>query len=69
MKFLMHDKRTNAFLRRWSNDRKLLTVDHYFDYAGTHMEKSHQGLLQSLRSQILQAQEDLTTVLCGDGFF
>ena len=69
MKFLIVDKRTHAFLRRWSNDRKLLTVDHYFYYAGTHMDKSHQGLLQSLLSQILQAQEDLTTVLCGDGIF
>lgn len=66
MKFLVHDERTTWCLKKWAKHHSLITADHYFWYAGTYMEKCHLGLLQSLLLQVLQADEDMASLLCND---
>jgi hypothetical protein len=65
MKYLANDKRTRDSLRVWSKTRSLIFVHHYFWYAGTKLQKSHLGLLQSILHQILSAARnaDLANVL------
>ncbi|KAI3326110.1 hypothetical protein HD806DRAFT_520793 [Xylariaceae sp. AK1471] len=66
MKFITADDRTRRTLVGWAGDLKLITAGHYFWNAGTKMQKSHQGLLQTLLYQIIMAEHSLCDALCPD---
>ncbi|KAI0518135.1 hypothetical protein F5B22DRAFT_644897 [Xylaria bambusicola] len=66
MKYVTTDKQTYSALGTWTGGRRLITASHYFWNAGTEMQKSHKGLLQTLLYQILEADPSLCDVLCAD---
>ena len=55
MKFLGSHRKTVQALKKWSGSKNLIVAEHYFYYAGSLMQRSHQGLLQSLLAQVLRA--------------
>lgn len=66
MKFLSDHERTPETLRRWAGAKKLVTASFYFWNAGTPMEKSQEGLLQSLLFQILKQCPELIPIVTPD---
>ncbi|KAI0454426.1 hypothetical protein F5B21DRAFT_475338 [Xylaria acuta] len=54
MKFLADHSRTRELLVRWADSKELVVAAHYFWSAGTTMQKSQQGLLQSLLFDIFR---------------
>lgn len=64
MKFL--DKHPTAYelLRKWSSPHDLMTASFYFWNPGTIMQKSLQGLLQSLLLKILTHCPNLIPIVC-----
>lgn len=63
MKFLADHETTQTMLEEWAKPFKLLTARHYFWAAGTHMQKSHEGLLKTLYD-ILCACPSLLPAAC-----
>lgn len=45
---------------------ELLVASHYFWYAGTEMQKSHRGLLQTLLLHVLRTSLDVQDAICPD---
>ncbi|KAF2014296.1 hypothetical protein BU24DRAFT_451385 [Aaosphaeria arxii CBS 175.79] len=66
MKFLQSHAETTRLLEIWAGPSRLVRANFYFWNAGTSMQKSLQGLLQSLLSAILKDSPDLIKVLCKD---
>jgi hypothetical protein len=64
MKFVAADENTHRSLQDWAGGCRLIIASHYFWNAGTDMQKSHQGLLQTLLYQIIEADLTLCDVLC-----
>ena len=64
MKHLYNSKRTHAALREWAYQKQLVTASFFFWNAGTDMQKSQQGLLQTLLYNILRQAPSLTRVAC-----
>ena len=66
MKFLSEHRKTKKILRAWAGEhrRLLLILDFYFWYARSRMEKSVQGLLQSMLDQMLSAYPEMVRVVC-----
>jgi len=64
MRFLSQDERTRMALETWSADSLLIIADHYFWYTGEFMQRSHQGLLQSLLYRILAEEPSLAPFVC-----
>jgi hypothetical protein len=64
MKWLYSDARTLAALQNWASEDELITASFYFWNAGTDMEKSQQGLLQSLLYELLSKFPELIPTLC-----
>ena len=54
MKFLCSHKKTSTTLRTWAAGKQLLSASYFFWNAGTGMQKSQQGLLQTLLFNILK---------------
>jgi hypothetical protein len=55
MKFLQHNQDTAQLLSAWEpNIAKLRIARHYFWHTGSLMQKTHEGLLRSLLSQLLR---------------
>ena len=48
MKYLHSHEDTFTALRSWAGEKEMVTVRHFFWYAGTDMQKSELGLLQTL---------------------
>jgi hypothetical protein len=65
MKFLFESPKTQDMLDAWAGDSKLVISRHFFWNAGTSMQKSYRGLLQSLCYDIFQACPELLPHLCG----
>ena len=64
MKFLSHHKSSKSALQRWASEKELIMVAQYFWHAGTELQKSQEGLLQSLIYGILsQCPEIMPQVL------
>ena len=64
MKFLCHHKSSTSALKRWANEKELITAAHYFWHAGTELQKSQEGLLQSLLYGVLsQCPEIMPQIL------
>ncbi|UKZ56123.1 hypothetical protein TrVGV298_009951 [Trichoderma virens] len=55
MKFLYNDKRTKQMLRHWySKGKQHVEANFFFHYRGNLIQKSFEGLLRSILSQILE---------------
>jgi hypothetical protein len=64
MKWLYNEPRTLAELQKWARGAELVTASFYFWNSGTDMQKSQQGLLQSLLFELLGKCAQLIPVLC-----
>lgn len=53
MKYLISHPDTDGNLQSWANGARLVTASYFFWNAGTDMEKSQEGLLQSLLHEVL----------------
>lgn len=54
MKFLHNDKRTSQLLRGWYSKAEHVEANFFFHYRGSLIQKSFEGLLRSILSQILE---------------
>ncbi|KAJ0108485.1 hypothetical protein J7T55_002089 [Diaporthe amygdali] len=65
MKYLYQDSRTEELLRAggWQSRARLMTASFFFHHRGNNMQKSFEGLLRSLVSQILEQEKTLLPLL------
>lgn len=65
MKYLYQDPRTKELLRAsgWQSRARLTTASFFFHHRGNNMQKSFEGLLRSLISQILEQEKILFRLL------
>ncbi|KAH6981722.1 hypothetical protein BKA56DRAFT_353183 [Ilyonectria sp. MPI-CAGE-AT-0026] len=63
MKFVHRDPRTSELLHRWKSRARRVTASFFFHYRGSTVQKSFEGLLRSIISQILEAQPELLTIV------
>lgn len=63
MKFLACDQRTRDALVKWSDPKPVAIGTHYFWCAGSPMERSQQGLVKALLSEVLRQYPDLVELL------
>ena len=65
MKFLSHHNSARSALQQWADEKELITASFYFWHAGTELQKSQEGLLQSLLHSVLsQCPDIMSQVLC-----
>ncbi|KAI0379420.1 hypothetical protein F5Y04DRAFT_290297 [Hypomontagnella monticulosa] len=64
MKFLADHPKTRDALEDWADSKHLVIAAHYFWNAGTRMQKSQQGLLQSLLFDIFVGHPASIHVVC-----
>lgn len=64
MKFIADHPKTLAALTRWASPKRPVLASHYFWSAGTPMQKSNQGLLQTLLYDIFRQLPDLMERVC-----
>lgn len=63
MKYVYIEKRTEQLLQVWSGQHELIMASHFFWAAGTPMQRSLAGLLQSLLSDLLRKSPKLAEVV------
>lgn len=64
MEFLSHHRSSTSALQQWADEKELITAAFYFWHAGTELQKSQEGLLQSLLYGVLsQCPEIMPQVL------
>ena len=66
MKFVVDDPRTREALRVWSHPMPTVIASHFFWSAGTPMQKSLQGLLQTLLYDLFRQSPDLIELSCSE---
>ena len=64
MKYLYNHDNTLTALCTWADKKQLVTAGHFFWYAGTDMQKSQQGLLQTLLYNVLRQNPALVPLVC-----
>ncbi|KAM0794000.1 hypothetical protein BDR22DRAFT_49856 [Usnea florida] len=64
MKFLVNDERTQQALKTWAGGKRLIVASYFFWNAGTDMQKSQLGLLQTLLYTVLQQCPALVSQIC-----
>jgi hypothetical protein len=64
VKYLCDHKHTRDALETWAGEEKLVMASYFFWISGTTMQKSQEGLLQSLLYQILQQCPHLIPTIC-----
>ena len=64
MKYLFNHGKTLQALRQWSGEKQLITAHFFFWNAGTEMQKSQQGLLQTLIYHVLRQCPSLIREIC-----
>ena len=64
MKFLYDHQSTQSYLRVWAGNYKLLTANYFFWDVGNSMQKSIQGLFQSLLHKVFKDYPELLPVCC-----
>jgi hypothetical protein len=64
MKSLSENWRTSRELKLWARGSTLVTASFYFWNAGTAMQKSQQGLLQSILFEVLNQCPDMIPSIC-----
>ncbi|KAJ3498180.1 hypothetical protein NLG97_g1326 [Lecanicillium saksenae] len=63
MKFIADHENAQEALSIWSEQKRVVIVSHYFWCAGTQMQRSHSGLLQTLLFEILRQLPDIMETL------
>lgn len=66
MKYVSTAKPTLSKLQTWAGDEEIVIASHYFWRAGTVMQKSQQGLFQSLLYHILRETPLIIDKICGN---
>ncbi|CAG8950716.1 hypothetical protein HYFRA_00002927 [Hymenoscyphus fraxineus] len=69
MKYICDNPMTRQHLRRWAGASKLNIAEFYFWSSGTDMQRSTQGLLQSIIYEILRQCPDLIPRVCRQRWF
>ena len=64
MNYIANEKCTREMLQSWAGDTKLIIARYFFWNAGAPMQKSQQGLLQSLLREIFGQCPELVPVVC-----
>ncbi|KAI6863252.1 hypothetical protein KC323_g5135 [Hortaea werneckii] len=64
MKFLTDTHRTDDVMKVWATDHDITIASHYFWTPGSTIQKSQQGMLQSLAHQVLLADLTLVPAVC-----
>lgn len=64
MKFVAGHTKTQSALAQWAGPNDILLTSHYFWWAGSQMQKSQQGLLQTLLFGIFRQCPDLMQDIC-----
>ncbi|KAI6909237.1 hypothetical protein KC355_g18521, partial [Hortaea werneckii] len=64
MKFLTDARRTDDVMKGWATDHDITIASHYFWAPGSTVQKSQQGMLQSLVHQALLADLTLVPAVC-----
>lgn len=64
MKFAADSEDARRFLQEWAQPRQAIIASHYFWISGTPMQKSQQGLLQTLLYDIFRQCPDLIHSAC-----
>lgn len=66
MKFIADHPTTLTMLTRWAHPKRPVLASHYFWSAGTPIQKSQQGLLQTLLHEIFRQIPDIIEPVCGE---
>ena len=64
MNYIANEPRTQELLQAWAGDTRLIVAKFFFWNAGAPMQKSQQGLLQSLLHEIYGQCPELVPVVC-----
>lgn len=64
MNHIANDARTTKWFQRWAGQAELITARFFFWNAGSPMQKSQQGLLQSLLREIFEQRPSLVPIAC-----
>lgn len=64
MKFVAGHAKTRSALAQWAGPNETFVISHYFWWAGSQMQKSQQGLLQTLLFGIFRQCPDLIHDIC-----
>ena len=64
MKYLYQHEKTLTALETWAGEKKLVTARFFFWHAGTEMQKSQKGLLQTLLFHILRECPQMVPLIC-----
>ena len=59
MKFLSHHQTARSVLQQWADEKELITAAFFFWHAGAELQKSQEGLLQSLLHGVLSQCPDI----------
>lgn len=65
MKHVADNPETKRLLTEWAGPQPIVITSHYFWYAGSDMQKSQEGLLQTLLFEIFRQSPDLIPLVCG----
>ncbi|KAI8959655.1 hypothetical protein F5Y11DRAFT_297789 [Daldinia sp. FL1419] len=63
MKFICKDRRTADLLTDWKGESSYISVEFFFHYRGTSVQKSFEGLLRNVLHQIISKNPPLTKFL------
>ncbi|KAI0850599.1 hypothetical protein F5Y00DRAFT_268344 [Daldinia vernicosa] len=63
MKFIHNDQRTTELLHKWNSRARQIMPTFFFHHRGNHIQRSFEGLLRSIISQILEAEEAIFEVI------
>ncbi|GIZ49069.1 hypothetical protein CKM354_001210900 [Cercospora kikuchii] len=64
MKYITDHSKTQAELKKWAGQTPLVTAMHYFWFLGTPIQRSYEGLLQSLLWNILRQCPEIIQHTC-----
>jgi cytidylate kinase len=65
MKFIYGDQRTSELLHNWNSSSRQISASFFFHHRGSSVQRSFEGLLRSVLSQVMEEQPALR-VLLGD---
>ena len=68
MRYIVEDVRTKMGLESWAGQAKVVTASCFFSGSGHTLQKSEQGLLQSLLYEVLSQCSDLVPAVCSSRY-
>lgn len=66
MRYLCDSQKSRDYLLSWAGSARLATAGFFFWIAGSHLQRSQQGLLRQLLFEILRQYRDLIPTVCED---